>query len=144
MKTERIVLSFIAVLIGVIVAGIGFYFYQSTKTISPQKLKSITLSPQSSPTPTPLPPIYLTLDAPTDEGVVDTQTITVAGKTVPNAIVLISTKSTDDVITPSATGAFTTTETIDTGVNTIEITAIAPDGEESKTTRTVTYSTETF
>lgn len=142
MKKEQVVLSFIAVLIGILVAGVAFYLYQSTRTISQsqiQKAKNLI-----SPTPAIAPAVLLTIEAPTDEDVVDKKTIIISGKTNPNAIVVITTALGDQVITPTTTGSFSATATIDDGANSIEITAIAPDGQETKVTRTVTYSTETF
>ena len=142
MKNEQVVLSFIAVLIGILVAGVAFYLYQSTRTISQtqiQKAKNLI-----SPTPTIAPAVLLTIEAPISEDVVDKKTIIVSGKTNPDAIVVITTTLGDQVITPTTTGSFSATVTIDDGANSIEITAIAPDGQETKVIRTVTYSTETF
>lgn len=142
MKKEQVVLSFIAVLIGILVAGVAFYLYQSTRTISQsqiQKAKNLI-----TPTPTKAPAVLLTINAPTDEDVVDKKTIIISGKTNPDAIVVITTSIGDQVITPTTTGSFSATTTIDDGANSIEITAIAPDGQETKATRTITYSTETF
>lgn len=141
MKTEKVVISFIAVAIGILVAGILFYLYQTTKTIPPSKTKTVTITPLS---PTPQASIFLSLDKPKDEEVLDSRTVTIAGKTVKGAIVVISTYASDDVITPASNGSFSTTATLDDGQNLIEITAIAPNGEEIKTTKVVTYSTENF
>ena len=141
MKTEKIILSFIAVLIGLLVAGISFYFYESAKTISSSQIKSISLTP---PTPTPKPSIYLTLDTPQDEQVFNQKTITVSGKTSPTATVSILTESNEQVITPAQNGNFSTTITIDDDENILDIIAISPNGEEIRTTRTVTFSTESF
>ncbi|RJQ36594.1 hypothetical protein C4559_04995 [Candidatus Microgenomates bacterium] len=141
MKTEKVVISFIAVAIGILVAGILFYLYQTTKTIPSSKTKTVTITPLS---PTPQASIFLSLDKPKDEEVFDSRTVTIAGKTVKGAIVVISTYANDDVIIPASNGNFSTTATLDDGQNLIEITAIAPSGEEIKTTKVVTYSTENF
>lgn len=141
MKKEKIVISFIAVLIGIFVAGIAFYLYQSTKTIPDSQTKTITVTP---PTPTASASIFLSIDKPTDEEVVSTKTIIVSGKTRPDATILISTSTVDQVITPARNGNFSATVTIGDDQNLIEIMAISPTGEETKITRTVTYSTESF
>lgn len=140
MKKEKVVISFFAVLIGIIAAGIAFYFYQSTKTLSPQT-RPVALT---SPTPTPQAGIFLSVDTPLDESVTDKKTITITGKTEPDAIVVISIDSADEVITPTRTGGFSTTSTITDGTNRIEITAIAPNGEEATIVRTVSFSAEEF
>jgi len=141
MKTEKIVISFIAVFVGILVAGIAFYIYQSSKIVSPSKTKTVAITP---PTPTPKATIYLSLSEPSDGEVFDKKIITVAGKTVPGSLIIISTDISDQVVSPSSTGDFSTTATIDDGGNTLHVTAIAPNGEQTAQLRTVTFSTENF
>lgn len=141
MKTEKIVISFIAVIVGIIVAGVFFYFYQQTKIIPASQTKVVSINP---PTPTPKSSIFLVVDKPTDEEVVDTKTITVSGRTTADATVLVSTDNRDEILTPATNGNFSTTVTLDLGGQTITVVAIAPNGEEIKVVRTITYSTETF
>lgn len=141
MKTEKIVISSLAVVVGILVAGAFFYFYQQTKTIPQNQTKVISLA---QPTPTLKPSIFLSVDKPTDEEVVDTKIISVSGKTDPMSIIIITTNSEDQIITPAQNGNFSATVTIDNGANKITITAIAQNGEEVKIVRTVTYSTENF
>lgn len=140
MKFEKLLLSFFAVLGGLIVAGVAFYIYQSTKTIPPSDIKTVRITP---PTPTSVP-VLLSLDNPQDESVTDNKIVTVSGKTNPSATIVISTDSVDQVVTPSATGSFTTTITIDSDENLIHILAINANGQEAEKTITVTYSTEDF
>jgi len=139
MKKEKVILSFIATLIGLMVAGGAFYFYESSKV--PPKIKTISII---SPTPTPKPSIFLSLDRPKDEEVVSKKVITISGKTIPDSIVSIITENSQDIITPALNGDFSTTINVDDSQNLIEITAIAPNGESAKALRTVTFSTEEF
>lgn len=141
MKTEKIVLSFIAITVGVLVAGVVFYIYQVTKTISPSKIKTVSIQ---TPSPIPKPTIFLTVDAPKDEEVFDKRTISISGKTAPSSTIIISTQTDDQVITPAQNGNFSTSVVIEDGQNIIEITAVLPSGEETKIIRAVTFSTETF
>lgn len=142
MKTEKIVLSFIGILFGLLVAGVAFYLYQTTKT--PPSEKKITVK-KLTPTPTSIESsFFLNVDSPSDESVTDKKTISIAGKTIPNATVVVTGPSDDQVITPSTQGDFSTTTTIDDGQNQITITAIGPNGEEVKKIVTVTYSKEEF
>lgn len=141
MSTEKVIISFIAVIIGILAASAAFYVYQTTKVIPPAKTKTISIA---SPTPTPSTSVFLSVDTPKDEDVVDKKTITFTGKTLPNAVIVISTEASDEVITPASNGNFSTTVNITNGTNRIELTAIAPNGEEVKITRTITYSTENF
>ncbi len=147
MKTERIVLSFIAVLIGILVAAGAFYFYQTTKLVPTPKKQDNPANNQPSAgviKPTPPSSVFLAVDSPKDEDVVDNKSLTVSGKTVPDAVIIITTAIADATITPATNGNFTTNITLDDGTNQIEITAIAPNGDETRVTRSVTYSTENF
>lgn len=141
MKAEQIILSFIAVLIGLLTTGIIFFVYQTTKTIPPNNQASIR---RVSPAPTSTSSIFLTIDSPKDEEVVDRKIVTVSGKTIKDATVVISTNTEDVVVEPSLVGAFSTTATLLNDYNRLEIVAIAPNGEEARVVRSVTFSTETF
>ncbi|MFH1833284.1 MAG: hypothetical protein ABH816_03960 [Candidatus Levyibacteriota bacterium] len=141
MKTERIVISFIAVAIGILFAGIVFYFYQTTKVVPASQTKTITVT---SPSPTSSPSISLSVDNPKDEAVSDTKIISVSGKTTTDAVIAIITNSQNQVVTPASNGNFSANITLDDRQNEIEITAIAANGEETRIVRTVTYSTENF
>ena len=141
MKTEKIVISFIAIFVGIIVAGIAFYIYQSTKVIPPSQTKTVSITP---PTPTPKATIYLSLSEPQNGQVFDKKVITVAGKTVPGSLVVLSTDVSDQVVSPSSVGDFSSTVTIGDDGNILSVTAIAPNGEQITQTRTITFSTESF
>jgi hypothetical protein len=141
MKTEKLILSFIAVLFGLLVVGIAFYLFQATKTALNTTAKTISLA---SPVPTRSPSVSLTLDRPKDEEVVNSKVLVVSGKTRSNAIVVVITDSSEDVITPSANGDFSTTVNLDAGQNILEVISIAPNGENITSKKTVTYSLEEF
>lgn len=141
MKKEKLILSFVAVVFGLLVAGIAFYFFQTTKTVPNANTKIISFV---SPSPTPSPSISLTLDQPKDEGVVNSKTLIVSGKTQGDAVVIVITDSSEDVITPLANGEFSTTVNLDDGQNILEIISIAPNGESVTSKKTVTYSQEEF
>jgi len=144
MKTEKIVISFIAVTIGILVAAGAFYFYQTTKIVSTSDTKSVSLSASITPTQFPKPAVVLSIDAPKDEDVIDTKTVTITGKTNPDVVIVVTTSTNDQVVTPAANGNFSTTAILGSGENAIEIRAIAQNGEETNVTRTVTVSTESF
>lgn len=141
MKTEKIVISFIAIIVGILVAGLIFYVYQSTKTVPGKSLKTISVKP---PSPTPPKSIFLGLETPANETVTDKKTISVTGKTTTDATIVILTPVNEEIVSPAQNGNFSATVTIDDGQNIIEVTAIAPNGEETTITRTITYSTESF
>ncbi len=141
MKQERVVLSFIMVLIGLVVAGGAFFFYQSTKAKAPQETQN-----QASISPTPIPDsgFFLQVNSPKNESIADRKTVTVSGKTTSDATVVILTISTQEVVKPSSQGDFSTNITIDDGLNYIKIQAIAPNGEVQTDERVVSYTTEDF
>jgi len=143
MKNERIILSFVAIIVGLVVAGIAFYFYQMTKTVSEPETQKIT-DTKNPPTPTPDKNLFFSVETPRNEEVVSKKIISVAGKTTPDATIVVSSEIEDTVVKPAKNGNFTLTQTISNGANVIQITAIFPNGEEKSIYRTVTYSTEEF
>ncbi|MBI2621519.1 MAG: hypothetical protein HYW63_02620 [Candidatus Levybacteria bacterium] len=141
MRKEKIILSASAALIGILVAVAGFFFYQSTKKINPDEVKKIAIN---SPSPTPASSIFITLDRPRDEEVVDERIITVSGKTIPNAKIVVQTQITEEAAIAASNGNFSTEITLEASENIIEVIAVAPNGEIAKVKRIVTYTTESF
>jgi len=142
MKVEKIILSFVAVLVGLLVAGVAFFLYQSTKTLSPNQARQTNIT---LPTPTPKLATFLTIDSPVDESVTNSQSITISGKTTGDATIILTTPTTDQVIIPvPSTGNYSATTTIQNGENEIIVTSIAPNGDEVEKKFTITYSTESF
>ena len=142
MKAEKVILSFVAVFVGLVAAGVAFYFYQTTKVIKDEGATTDSLS--TTPKPSPKPSLFVTLDSPKNEEVTDKKTIAVMGTTVKNAVVIVTTATNDYVLTPTTNGKFSTTIVLEGGQNEITIVAVAPNGEEEKIIRTVTVSSETF
>jgi len=143
MKKEKLILSSIAVLFGLLVAGVAFYFFQMPKASPSSTIKNKTIT-LATPSPTPSTALFLNVIEPRDEDVVDNKTLVISGKTQNNAIVVIITGSSEDVITPSANGEFSTAIALDSGENMLEVTAIAANGESITDKRVVTYSQEEF
>lgn len=141
MKKEKVLLSFIGVAIGLVCAGIVFYFYQSTKAIDTNQNSKKTAT---SPTPTPKSSLYLVINEPVNEQVVDNKIITLSGQTVPDGIIIILTKSGQEVVKPTGMGAFTTTLTLENGENQIRVIVYGTNGETTMAERTITFSTEDF
>ena len=141
MKTEKFILSFIATVFGLLVAGLAFYLFQATKTVTPNNTKTVSFI---SPTPTPLPSIFLTVDRPKDEEVVVNKVEIVSGKTTSNAVVIVITETSEDVMAPAENGDFSTTVNLNEGQNVLEVISIARNGESIRIKKTVTYSQEEF
>ncbi len=144
MKLEKILLSFVAIIVGLAAAGVAFYIYQMTKVLPAQKTHPVTLSPTAAPTPLSDSGNILSVDSPKDEQVTGIKVITVNGKTMPDATIIVSTEDSDQVVKPASNGDFSLTQTIPDGTSIMYITAIFADGQEKRLMRTVTYSTENF
>lgn len=143
MNKEKIVLSIIAILLGLFVAGGAFYIFQMTRSINePEPIKSV--SPSSTPTQITQNGNFLIIDSPKNEEVFDKRIIDIKGKTTKGATIIISTESVDQVVTPNTNGNFTLTLTLEDGLSIIKFTAVFVDGSEQSITRTVTTTTEEF
>lgn len=141
MRKEKIILSFVASLIGLVVVLVIFFIYQSFKQVKPSEIKEITIN---NPSPTRESSIFLTIDEPIDEDVVDKRTIKISGKTVPGAKIVILTSTSEEAATPTSDGSFSTSITINSGENIIQISAISEIGETVSVKRIVTFTTESF
>ncbi len=146
MKAERVILSFIAVLVGLMVAGGTFYVYDHYLKTSPKPLTQvITIKPTTVPSPTSAPKgDFFTINEPNDESVLTTHAISVSGKATKGSIIVVSTTSTDQVGVASNDGTYSLSTTIDNDTNPLYITAIFPDGTEQTMVKTLTYSTQQF
>ena len=140
MRIEKIILGIAGILAGLFVAGIAFYIYQTTKTISPSTIKTITLQ---KPTPDAAN-VPLAIDSPTDEAVVSSRVVTVSGKTDAKATIIVTTDDTDNVVSPSSDGAFSLNVTVGSGEDRIIVTAVMPDGSETQKVLTISVTTEDF
>ena len=141
MKKEAIILSIIALSIGLLVAVIIFFIYQSTQKIKPSEVKTITIN---EPSPTSTSGLFLTINSPRDEEVVNKKNIKVSGKTVPNAKIVIISPNNEEAAIAAKDGSFSTDINLVNDENIIEIIAIAPNGEIVKIKKVVSFSTEDF
>lgn len=141
MKKEKIILSITALIVGIIVTAACFFIYQSTKKVEKSAIKTITIS---DPSPTPSSGLFLTIDSPQDEIVVDERNIKISGKTASDAKIVILTQESEEAAVPAKDGSFSTDINLSSGENIIEISAIGANGEIVKIKRVVSYSTESF
>jgi len=104
MKSERIILSFIAVLVGLMAAG-GTYFIYQNFIKNPTKSSVLTATVKQTPTPTlQNSNDYLTIQNPSDEMVTSTRSLQVNGKATKDATIIVSTPSVDQVAIASNDG----------------------------------------
>lgn len=141
MKKERVILSFIALLIGLMVAGGAFFLYENAKASAPKEEETVVSVPTPSTTEEAS---SLKIDKPQNEDVISSRTVTISGKTEPNAVIVAQSAADEQVAKASANGSFQFTLDIEEGLNTINVTAILADGTEVSEIRTITYSQEDF
>jgi hypothetical protein len=139
MKQEKVMLSVVAILIGLVVAGAAFFLYQNSKKIE----NSTSLTQNISPTPIPSN-FYLLLNEPKEETVTNEKTIKVSGKTLATATIIITTSSTEEIVKPSSQGDFSTTIQLTDGLNYLRVQAIDQNGETQTVERVIGYTTEDF
>jgi hypothetical protein len=144
MNAEKVILSFVAVFVGLIAAGVAFYLYQSTKVIPSTQTSPEATQITKAPAPTSAAIDVFTVDTPQDQQVFSNKLISIKGTAVKGATITISTDDSDQVVQPADNGDFTLTQTIPDGTSIIDFTAIFPDGTWKKIDRTVTFSTENF
>lgn len=141
MKAERIVLSFIAILIGLFVAGIVFFVFQITQNKDTEKKQVVSILPSPSPSPAST---LLSIQSPENEAVVAEKMTTLEGKAPQGSTIIIATENGHSVSMAEDDGSFSEEVVLDSGVNIIHITAVMRDGNEESVTHTVSYSTESF
>ncbi len=140
MRIEKIILAVAAVMAGLFVAGIAFYIYQTTRTLSPSSIKTITLKPS----PPSGPDVLLAITSPLDESVTTSRIVQINGKTDPQATVIVTSDTLDTVVSPTSTGDFSLTLTVATGENRILVTSVLPNGQETQKQLTVSVESDDF
>lgn len=141
MRKEKIILSIIAGVVGILVALGALFFYQSTKTLRDSQIKKIIID---SPTPNPEKGLFIDVFSPKDEEVVSTRVIKISGKTISNAKIVIISNNSEVGAVADKEGNFSTSVTLSENENILQIIAISPIGENIKAERVVTYTTESF
>lgn len=140
MFKEKVLVTFLAIL-GGIVFSIGLFFiYQKTQQLStkpPSNKETVEI------TPTPVK-FFLNIDNPQNEAVFDKKIIQLSGKTLGTAVVVIMGQDKEFVLMPAADGSFSTTITLLDGVNQVEVIAINADGKIITDKLTATYTKEDF
>lgn len=150
MKQERIILSFIAALVGLACAGIIFFLYQGTRSTKLNSIKQVYVAkknsklPITSSAPLKTSSIFLKINQPENEQVFTKANLTISGQTLPSATVAILTASSQQIVAPDAKGNFADTLVLQNGENLIQIVAVATNGQEKVENITATYSLKQF
>lgn len=141
---SRAYLLLIGVLI-LIVVGVGAYAFLRSSSTPAVPYQPPVVNQNQNPAPPQLPSpvpttfqnqISLIVSSPTKNQVVTAATLTVSGKTVPNADVSVNDKD----LKANAQGNFSALVTLDEGENEIVVTASDDAGNFSEWQTTVTYT----
>jgi len=143
---ERIIIVFVAVIIGLVLTTVGYLIYQSFQTPSTPSTDTTTTKSeqQTQLSPTPDKSFFITITEPQPESITDKRTVTISGTTNPGNTVIISSNQDDVVAEPKADGTFSTSITINAGPNVIVARAMNDKGESVEETRVVTFVSEDF
>ena len=137
MIKERIILAFVAIIAGLAIASSVFYFYQQNKSGEEPAAPSPSTSAPNGKT-------ILEIETPEPFSVTDKKTIEVKGKTVPHALIVLTTNTEDFVLEARDDGSFAKQILLGENENVLTITSY-PENETSKTKELiVTYTTEEF
>ena len=106
----------------------------------------ILFKPSSQPEVLPSPlvkqPLTLDLLSPADGELAVNREVLVSGKTLPNTPVVVYTETDETSVDSDATGMFTTTVSLDDGINTLVVTAYGENGEEQTKSVDIVYDPE--
>ena len=144
---ERLIIVFVAVVIGLVLTTVGYLVYQSFQTQSSPIDEPTQTANQTPATPSPTAnpnAFHVIITEPKPEAITDKRTITVKGTTNPGNTVIISTNQDDVVAQPKEDGTFSTTVTINAGTNILIARAIDAQGNTTEDTRVITFVAEEF
>ena len=133
----------LAVLIGFtlgLALSFGFLWLNQNR---PKLVGTVIPSPSSTSLSPSVPPssLFLTLDQPEDESIINQPKISVSGTTLPSAQIAITYEEGEVLTEADAEGNFQNEISLIGGANEITVTAFGEEGEEISKSLTVVYST---
>lgn len=137
MKKEVILAIVIGLILGLLIT-FGIYTARTALTKAPTASQE---KPLVSPSPEPTESATITITSPATEALIDTETVTITGKTLPESTVTLVSDSDQQLVATSADGSFTADFELAGGINQIVISAFTPEGKQAETTLTLVYST---
>lgn len=134
-------------LVWAIITGFGigliitYGVWSTKKAIKPEpKKEEIKMVEEVTPTPTPLP-IFLEIERPQDESIIEEEKTILSGKSDPHAILAIFTKEDELIIEANDEGRFETEIKLVEGANKITVIAFDDEGNEASKSMTIVFST---
>lgn len=136
LSTKQFIFSQLAILIlGLIFLG-GLYYILNLQYTQPKDrfmAGPVTTAPRT---------LRIDLDEPDDNSLVFSPKINISGTTSPNLDVLVSTDSSDVVVTSDSKGKFSTSIDLDEGPDDIKVVVFDATGDSRMAERNVYYSKE--
>lgn len=130
----------LAIILGLILGAVIVFGYYRTNSISPVPGESpqITISPTIAPANQGL----LLLTAPQDGDIFSEPVATISGTTLSSARIVIVSENEQLFVKPSPNGYFNQEITLDSGLNTVLISAIDINGDRADKTINLVFTTE--
>jgi len=144
MKKELIIAILIGVILGFTITGL-FWIKKRGKINLPLAEESVQEEvPEEKPTSTPTPiekTVSLEIEEPENEIISQTEKLTIKGKSIPSATIVVVWEEGEDILVANEDGKFETEITLIGGENIIDISAYDDEGNSTSKTITATYST---
>lgn len=135
MRKEVIAAILLGGTLGLVIA---FGVWRASTSLAPER----QIQTEALPTPTIIPTLTLTISSPIDGAVVSEEKITLSGKTVARATVVVTTEKDEAVATADQEGNWEAEVGIVGGANAILAVAFTENGESTEKEITIVYSTE--
>lgn len=132
-----------AVLLGLILGLVITYGVYRART-SLQDGTNPAASPEATVSPDIAAQSNLVLSSPQDESVQETEEVTIAGTTDPDAFVVIVLNDNETITQADDSGNFSVEETLEEGANVILVFSVNEDGQTVTQERTVIYTTDSL
>lgn len=144
MKKELVVAILVGVILGFTITGL-FWIKRKGKISFPSNEEAVQEeTPKEEPTNTPTPiekTVSLEIEEPENEIISQVEKLTIKGKSIPEATIVIIWEEGEDILVADDDGKFETQITLIGGENIIDISAYDDEGNSTSKTLTATYST---
>lgn len=130
-----------AIILGLILGGVILYGIQLANSSAQKAAISSTNQPTPTASVSPTPTASLVITSPQDHSVINTSTIKITGKSLPNSAIALISSEDDILVTADTSGNFNADFKLTGGENVIEISALSPDQKIETTKISVIYTT---
>ena len=139
MRKEVVIVVFVGILIGAIVA---FGIYTAQSALKQRQLNSQEVPPLDNQEQVAPSSHTLSINEPQDESIWDQEKINVNGTTTPKSVVTILTEENEYLLSADNEGYFSAEVSLTGGANTITVSSFDELGNQAQQSVAVVYSTE--